>query len=166
MKKSGFQKVTPEMIARDIMNKEFQTLRPTDTMAEAVNCFYRASGAGKRKVFGLMVTDENGTLVGILSMYDILMLIQPKHVHIWGEMEDLEPDLLFDDLSARVRSIQVGDIMTTDVITIKPETHIMVIVDLMIRKHIRRIPVIEEGQIIGIVYISDVFYYLLQKMIK
>jgi len=154
------------MIARDIMNTDFQTLTPTDTLAEAVNCFYKAGAAAKRKVFGLMVTDKNGTLAGILSMYDILMLIQPKHVHIWGEMDDLEPDLLFDDLSARVRSIQVGDIMTTDVVTIKPDTHIMVIVDLMIRKHIRRIPVLENDKIIGIVYISDVFYYLLQKLIK
>ncbi|MDF1590357.1 MAG: CBS domain-containing protein [Desulfobacterales bacterium] len=148
------------------MNTDFQTLRPTDTLAEAVNCFYKASAALKRKVFGLMVTNETGSLAGILSMYDILMLIQPKHIHIWGEMDDLDPNLLFDDLSIRVRSIRVGDIMTADVITIEPDTHIMVIVDLMIRKHIRRIPVIEDGKIIGIVYISDVFYYLLQKLIK
>lgn len=52
------------MIARDIMNTNFQTLRPKDTLAEAVNCFYKASAALKRKVFGLMVTDENGTLAG------------------------------------------------------------------------------------------------------
>lgn len=154
------------MIARDIMNTDFHTLRPSDTLAEAVTCFYKASAAAKRKVFGLMVTDADDTLAGILSMYDILMLIQPKHIQIWGEMDDLDPGQLLADLSLRTRSIQVGDIMTTDVVTIGPDTHIMVIVDLMIRKHIRRIPVLEADRIIGIVYISDVFYYLLQKLIK
>jgi hypothetical protein len=47
------------MIARDIMITDFQTLRPKNTLAEAVNCFYKASAALRRKVFGLMVTDEN-----------------------------------------------------------------------------------------------------------
>ena len=110
-----------------------------------------------------MVTDKNGYLVGMLSMYDILLYIQPKHIQIWGEMDDLDPQQLFEGMFNRVKSIQVGDLMTTEVITIQPDTHIMVIVDLMIRKHIRRIPVIEDNKIIGIVYISDVFYYLLQK---
>ena len=112
-----------------------------------------------------MVTDKNEYLVGMLSMYDILLYIQPKHIQIGGEMDDLDPQQLFEGMFNRVKSIQVGDLMTTEVITIQPDTHIMVIVDLMIRKHIRRIPVIEDNKIIGIVYISDLFYFLLQKFI-
>ena len=153
------------MIARDIMNTDFHTVSPKDTIAEAVNSFHKTSLAAKRKIFGLMVTDDNEYLVGMLSMYDILLYIQPKHIHIWGEMDDLDPQQLFDGMFNRVKSVQVGDLMTTEVITIQPDTHIMVIVDLMIKKHIRRIPVIEDNRIIGIVYISDVFYYLLQKFI-
>jgi len=147
------------------MNTDFQTVSSTDSITEAVNAFHNASVSVERKIFGLMVTDKNEYLVGMLSMYDILLYIQPKHIHIWGEMDDLDPQQLFDGMFNRVKSIMVGDLMTTEVITIQPDTHIMVIVDLMIRKHIRRIPVIEDNRIIGIVYISDVFYYLLQKLI-
>ncbi len=153
------------MIARDIVNTDFKTVSPTDSIADAVNAFHKASVTAERKVFGLMVTDKNEYLVGMLSMYDILLYIQPKHIQIWGEMDDLDPQQLFEGMFNRVKSIQVGDLMTTEVITIQPDTHIMIIVDLMIRKHIRRIPVIEDERIIGIVYISDVFYYLLQKFI-
>ena len=78
------------MIARDIMQTRFHTLSPGDTIAEAVRCFESASELEKKKIFGLMVTDHSDHLVGMLSMYDILLFIQPKHIQIWGEMEDIE----------------------------------------------------------------------------
>lgn len=43
--------------------------------------------------------------------------------------------------------------MTTEVVTIGPETHILSISDLMINQHIRRLPVSEDGRIIGMVYV-------------
>ncbi|MFO7684632.1 MAG: CBS domain-containing protein, partial [Desulfobacterales bacterium] len=80
-------------------------------------------------------------------------------------MADLEADRLFEDLLGRVKDIRVGDIMTTQVVTIGPETHILSISELMINKHIRRLPVSEGGRIVGIVYISDVFYHMLKKFL-
>ena len=153
------------MIARDVMQTDFHTLSPEDTIAEAVKRFQTASEAEQKKVFGLMVTDENDHLVGILSMYDILIFIQPKHVHILGEMEDLDPSQLYDERLERVKSVLVGDIMTPDVVTIGPDTHLMVIADIMIKKHIRRLPVVDAQEVVGIVYVSDVFYYLLKQFI-
>ncbi len=153
------------MIARDVMQTDFHTLSPEDTIAEAVKRFQTASEAEQKKVFGLMVTDENDHLVGILSMYDILIFIQPKHVHILGEMEDIDPSQLYDERLERVKSVLVGDIMTPDVVTIGPDTHLMVIADIMIKKHIRRLPVVDAQEVVGIVYVSDVFYYLLKQFI-
>jgi CBS domain-containing protein len=63
----------------------------------------------------------------------------------------------------RVKTIRVADIMTADVVTIGPDTHVMVIADLMIKRHIRRLPVVAGKEIVGIVYISDVFNHLLKK---
>ena len=153
------------MIARDLMQTEFHTLSPGDTIAEAVKQFQKASEAEEKKVFGLMVTDEKDHLVGILSMYDILIFIQPKHVHILGEMDDIDPTQLYDERLQRVKSVLVGDIMTPDVVTIGPHTHLMVIADIMIKKHIRRLPVVDDQEVVGIVYVSDVFFYLLKQFI-
>jgi CBS domain-containing protein len=153
------------MIARDIMQTKFHTLSPMDTIAEAVKHFQIASEDGHKKVFGLMVTDEDDHLVGMLSMYDILLFIQPKHVHIWGEMEDIDPSQLYDERLEKVKSILVGDIMTTEVVTITPDSHLMVIADIMIKKHIRRLPVVDDQEVVGIVYVSDVFHHLLEKFI-
>ena len=153
------------MIARDIMQADFHTLRPGSTIAEAVKLFKVASESEEKKIFGLMVTDEEDHLVGMLSMYDILIFIQPKHTHIWGELEDIDPTGLFDESLERVKSILVSDIMTTEVVTIRPDTHLMVIADIMIKKHIRRLPVTEGHEVVGIVYVSDVFYQLLNKFL-
>jgi Mg/Co/Ni transporter MgtE len=93
------------MIARDIMQTRFHTLSPRDTIAEAVRHFQSAVEDEGKKVFGLMVIDENDHLVGMLSMYDILLFIQPKHVHIWGEMEDIDPTQLYKERLEKVKSI-------------------------------------------------------------
>jgi CBS domain-containing protein len=151
------------MLARDIMDTRFHKINPGATIAEAVRAFQIASQAEHKSIFGLMVTDDNDHLVGMLSMYDILLFIQPKHARIWGEMDDLDPDQLFDERLERVKKIQVQDIMSTDVITVSPDTHMLMIVDVMIKKHIRRIPVIENRAVIGIIYRSAVFYNLLNK---
>lgn len=37
-----------------------------------------------------MVTDDRDRLVGMPSMYDILLFIQPRHANIWQELEDSE----------------------------------------------------------------------------
>jgi CBS domain-containing protein len=151
--------------ARDVMDLRFHTLLPQTLLSEAVKVFKKASEEQKQRVFGLMVLDESGLLVGMLSMYDLLLLMRPKHVHIWGEMDDIEVEGFISQACQRIRAIQVGDVMTTDLVTITPETHLLLIVDIMIKKHIRRLPVVEEGKVVGIVYLSKVFYYLMEWLV-
>ena len=153
------------MIAREVMDTRFHYLQPEDTIATAVRRFKTSSDAEGKKIFGMMVTDSGGRLVGMLSMHDILLFIQPKHVEIWGEIEDVDPEPIFEGLLARVRNIRVADIMTTELVTIKPDTHLLVIVDLMIKRHIRRVPVVENEAVVGIVYRSDLFYHLLRRFV-
>ncbi len=151
-----------EITARQVMSTVGYTLNPEETIAEAVHKLRLAGREECRQVFGLLVTDQEQKLVGMLSMYDILLFIRPKHIGIWGEMEDLQMEGLYANLLRRTRAVQVGDLMSRDVLTITPQTHILVIIDLMLKKHIRRLPVLEDDQILGMVYISTVFHHLLQ----
>jgi CBS domain-containing protein len=150
--------------ARQVMDTRFQTLGPDTSIAEAVKTFQHISLEQGRPVLGMMVTDEAGALVGLLSIYDILLLLRPKHIHIWGEMEDLEVSGILEGACQRARGVLVGDIMTTEVITITPDTHLLLIIDIMIKKHVRRLPVLEDGKIVGIVYLSGVFDHLKAKL--
>ncbi len=150
--------------ARQIMSTSFHSLQPTTPISQAITLFKEASIKENRRIFGIMVIDEKNQLVGILSMYDILLFVQPKHVHIWGEMSDIDVSGLLDNISHKINNIQVGDIMSTDVITVSADAHLFAILEIMNQKHIRRIPVIEENNVIGIVYISDVFFHLLERL--
>lgn len=152
-----------KITARDIMTSRYHTLRPETPVSDAVRLFKEASREQGRKVFGMMVLDDEDKLVGMLSMYDILLFTRPKHIHIWGMMDDIDIAGIVDMACEKARSVQVGDIMTPEVITIGPETHKFLILDIMIKKHVRRLPVVEDGRLLGIVYISDLFYDVLDR---
>ena len=149
--------------AGEIMTTRFHTLTPETPVNEAVSLFKQASLEEGRKIFGMMVVDTKGSLVGLISMYDILLFMRPKHTHIWGMMDDIDLPGIVDAACEKTKSIQVGDIMSSDVITITPQTHIFMILDIMIKKHVRRLPVVENEQILGIVYLSDLCYSLLDR---
>ncbi len=150
--------------AKDVMERRFLTVNAEMTIREAVGVFRQATEATGQRVFGLMVTDDQGKLVGMLSMYDIFLLLRPKHIHIWGEMNDLDLSGIIDTACHKAGKMLVGDIMTTDLITITPDTNLLHVLDIMIKKHVRRIPVMEAGAVIGMVYISRVFYHFLDKL--
>jgi predicted transcriptional regulator len=81
-------------------------------------------------------------------------------------MSDIDVTGFIEEACRRARSILVGDVMTADVITISPDTHLLVIVDIMVKKHVRRLPVIEGGKVIGMVYTSTVFYELMERLLN
>ena len=149
------------MIAGDFMDTRFHTLHPQQSIAEAFAAFQKASAIERKKVFGMMVTDEKERLVGMLSMYDVLNYVQPKHAAIFGEMDDVDPTQAYRNRLNTIQSIRVDDIMTTDVVTVRPDTHLMVIAEIMIKKHIRRLPVVRDQTVVGIVYVSEVFYRIM-----
>lgn len=151
--------------ARQLMEEDFYTVRPWSTIQEAARVFEKTSEKRHQKAFGLVVTDDDGRLVGMLSLYDVLNLLRPKHIHIWGEMVDIDVTGFLEEACRRARTILVGDIMTADVVSVGPDTHLLMIVDLMMKKHVRRIPVVENDRVIGIVYASFLFYQLVDRLL-
>jgi CBS domain-containing protein len=145
------------------MDTGYATLSPGMTIGEAFRVFMKAGQERQQIVFGMVVTDAAGQLLGMLSMYDILLLIRPKHIHIWGEIKDVDVEGILDAALRRARSMLVSDVMTTDLTTITPDMHLLRVIDIMIKKHVRRLPVLEEGKLVGMVYLSRVFQHLLER---
>ncbi len=150
--------------AADIMTTDFSTLLPQTPVIDAIRMFQESFSKQGRRLFGMIVSDEDQHLAGMLSMYDILLYLRPKHIHVWGSMEDLEIAGVIDAAGNRIKSILVGDLMTPDVVTVGPNANLMMVLDTMIKKHVRRLPVVEEQRVIGIVYISDLFSQLLERI--
>ena len=56
--------------------------------------------------------------------------------------------------------------MSSPVITVRPRDDLMVVIDRMVKSKIRRLPVVEDEKILGIVYLSDVFYPVCKNWLK
>ena len=154
------------MFARTVMNTHFHCLHPWESIPVAVQAFKSACISEKRKIFGMMVIDETDNLVGMVSMYDILLYLRPKHIRVLGEMNDIAPDLILEGMVRRIRDIRVADLMTTDLVTISPQTHLFMVMEIMIQKHIRRLPVVDQEKILGIIYRSDLFDHLMDTLVR
>ncbi len=85
---------------------------------------------------GGVVVVDGGDVIGILTERDILRLVANK------------PDEL--------QSLEVGQVMTRDVIKVAPDDDLADVVDVMSESRIRHLPVIEKGMVAGIVTIGDV----------
>ncbi|PRY37075.1 CBS domain protein [Spirosoma oryzae] len=88
------------------------------------------------KNIGAVLVVDNGELTGIFSERDYARKIVLKGRHS-------------DDTLVR-------DVMTPNVITIEPEQRLEDCMQIMSDKHIRHLPVMEAGKLIGIISINDV----------
>ncbi len=90
----------------------------------------------QRRIGALVVVDDQRALVGILSERDIVRGLA-RH-------------------GQAVLEMQVGQLMTVDVLTCTPEETIDGIMATMTSNRVRHLPVIEEGRLAGIITIGDV----------
>lgn len=61
-------------------------------------------------------------------------------------------------------SVRVGDVMTTDLITVSPDNTVNDCMALMTDKRIRHLPVMEEGRLVGLVSIGDVVKDIIEEL--
>lgn len=136
------------MIARDMM-----TLAPT-TVCPEHSVWHLARIMLAEHVSGIPVLTDDGTLAGIVTEGDLLRRTE------LGTEDAFPEDSLHDaDSLARLyvksRSWKVGDVMTRDVVTVDEDASVREIAMLMNRRGIKRLPVMRNGCLIGIVSRAD-----------
>lgn len=149
--------------AKDLMITPHAVLQPHFSLPKAFRLFQEASEV-EGEVYGMIVVDESEMLVGVLSMYDVFLHFLPRSVQIWVAMEDINFLALMERLYDKAKGVRVEDLMTRDPVSITPGTPLLAVLDVLIRKHIRRIPVVEDEKVVGLVYASNVFYHLVNQV--
>ena len=154
------------MKARDIMTTDFNVIKPSSSLKEAIKVIFEGKVREQGyKTISAMVTDDLDRLVGVISTFDILYHLRPaffnysvESISIWeGELEPFLEG--FKDLT-------VGQIMTTPVLTISPDDHLMVVIDRMVKNKVRRLPVTDQDKLVGVVYHGEVFSTLYKHWYK
>ena len=145
---------------RDVMSKEPIVLGPEATLREA------AITLADESVGGCPVVDSRGRLIGMLSEVDILetlktqnkelrMLMPPEITFGISFVEIIkEREALAAFKEGENRSVR--DVMTTEIHSVGPDDPVERAIRLMVEHRIHRIPVVEEGRLVGIGTRGDV----------
>jgi CBS domain-containing protein len=135
--------------ASDIMANKIVTLKPKDSLHQASRILSESNTSGGP------VVDEIGRVVGIVSEHDIVSYLSKFEDK---EMEDVDTkDLpIMAHIYVQARTTPVEEIMTTEIITAKPDTKIEILARLMTENNINRVPIVEKGKLIGMVSRIDI----------
>jgi CBS domain-containing protein len=110
----------------------------------------------KSRISALPVFDDKNTLVGVLSEGDLLRRAElgtEKQRPRWLELL-LGPGR-FAGAYAHAHGRKVSEVMTPDVVTIDQTASLEEAVDLMNRHNVKRLPVLSEGRLVGIIARAD-----------
>jgi CBS-domain-containing membrane protein len=150
------------LCARDIMVREIETIDPNASVEDAI---YKISNGVVRdtgyKTVSLMVVDGMQRLCGVVTMFDLLYHLRPDYLNFGIDSRQLKWEGQLDLLIGNVRGKRVHQIMTANVVSVSADDHIMVLLDRMVKKKYRRLPVLECDRLVGVVYLSDVYHHLL-----
>ncbi len=116
-------------IIRDVMTPSPQTVQAGSPATEAAKLMKEAHA-------GMIPVVENGRLLGAVTDRDIVLRVVA---------EGKDP-----------MSTTAGDIASIDLITVTPDQDLDEAMKLMARHQIRRLPVVEDGRLIGVVAQADV----------
>jgi CBS domain-containing protein len=110
-----------------------------------------------------MVTDEMHQLVGVITMFDILYHLRPTFLNYGVDGYAVSWEKLMEPAINELKDKHVRQIMSRDVVTADPDDHVMAVLDRMVKHKYRRLPVVKNGRLVGVVYIADVFYHLFNR---
>ena len=120
------------MLVSEILNKKsssVSTMSPNDSVEDAIGMFK------EKKIGAVTICDTRGKLVGILTERDVL--------HSQAE------------IGAETFKLEIEEIMSR-VHICKPDDDIKSVMRLMTFKHVRHVPVVVDGELIGMVSIGDI----------
>lgn len=145
------------MLVHAIMTSPAIVVHPETSIAEAAKTML------DNHISGLPVVDASARLVGIVSEGDFIRRseLNTERKRSWLlELLTSPGALAAEYVSTHGRSVE--DVMTSDIVTVAPTARLQEVVELMEKHDVKRLPVVAQGRLIGIVSRSD----LLKALVK
>jgi len=146
------------MRAQDIMTEEVVCIGIKESVFDAAELLLGAN------VSAAPVVNDKGAVVGVVSEADLIRRaeIDTAAKKSWlARLMDSETSAAHDFVSSHAR--RVADVMTREVVTASEDATLRELVELMERHKVKRIPIVREGILVGVVSRSDVLRALLSR---
>jgi CBS domain-containing protein len=142
-------------IVADVMSRDPIVVGPQTPIKEAIKIL------AEQRISGLPVVDESGKLVGVISETDLLWqetgVEPPVYIMFLDSVIYLENPARHDQELHKALGQTVGEVMSTDAVTVKPDQPLRKAAKLMQEKSIRRLAVTDDaGKVIGILTPGDI----------
>jgi CBS domain-containing protein len=135
------------MRAQDVMTAQVVVVEPDTPVREVARIMV------ERRITGLPVQEPDGRLVGVVTDGDIYRRAElgtdRRRRRSWLEFFGADPRHAEDYVEAH--GLIARDVMSSDVVAVAPETSLRQIADLFETRQIRRVPVVRDGKVVGIV---------------
>jgi len=139
------------MKVRDLMRRDLTAVEVDTPVAQVIGLLHQSG------LPSLPVVDEQGKVVGVVAERDLIRAILPGYVDMLVSTSFL-PSL--NQLSRKLQEIgglPISQFMVRPVVSVRPEDSDLHVADLLIRKGLRQVPVIDErGRLLGTVRRIDV----------
>ena len=135
------------MNVRDVMTTTVLTTTPETPVRDA------ALVLASKRISGLPVVDEEGSVVGVFSETDVIAKegVPPQRVGVLQRL--LDPEDTWSE--RRLNATLVSEAMSAPVVTISPDRPLSEAATLMLGKGVNRLPVVDDGTLVGIVTRAD-----------
>ncbi len=143
------------MKAIDVMVRDVVTVHPETSVADAVALL------SKHDVSALPVVDAEGRILGIVSEADLVHRVEigtEKHRSWWMEAVTGASALAGD--FAKSHGQKVEEVMTAEVVSATEDTPLAEIATLLERHRIKRVPIVRDGKVVGVVSRSNLIQAL------
>ena len=131
------------------MTTEVITTTPETPVSEV------AALLDKHRISGVPVIDKENWIVGVITQSDLVArardLELPPAIALFDLRLFLETPSHFKKRLEKMLGTTVGDVMTPKPLTVYPETPVNQIADLMAKKKVHTIPVLEGGKLVGVI---------------
>ena len=121
--------------AADIMTTNVITVKKDMVLTDVIGLLLRWH------ISAMPVVDEDNKLIGIVSEIDLV-------------------NMTFDGNAA---DTTVEEVMTTDIISFSPTTELADLVQSFSKRHLRRVPILDEGRVVGVVSRRDLLREMLRR---
>jgi CBS domain-containing protein len=143
------------MKAADVMVRGVVTVHPDTDVADAIKLL------AERDISALPVVDTQGELVGIISEADLLHRAEigtEKH-RPWLQ-ESLTAATTLAEEFAKSHGKKVSEVMTKGIISATEDTPLAELATLLERHRIKRVPIVRDGKLVGVVSRSNLIQAL------
>jgi CBS domain-containing protein len=150
-----------ELKVREIMTSPVITVKPETTVRELADIL------AQNKISGVPVVDAEDRMLGMVSEADVIVqdadLHFPYYIQFLESVIYLQSVHKFEERFRKAFGSKVSEIMTEDVVSVAPDQTVREVATLMADRNVNRVPVAEDGRLVGIVTRGDIVRAIAQQ---